>query len=64
MTTADRDIYRGLAQTFRTLAGGDLAIAGIARNKGDRRAALARIRSARNRVREARRWEALAKLGA
>lgn len=63
MTATERDIYHGLARTLRTLARGELALAGLARTKGDRRMELARVRQARKRVREARHWDVLAELG-
>ena len=63
MTATERDLYHGLARTFRTLARGDLVIAGIARSKGDCQEAAARVRLARDRIREARRWDAVARMG-
>jgi len=63
MTAAERDIYQGLARTFRDLARCDLQLAGIAHRRGNRREMLARIREARDRVREARRWEAVVRMG-
>lgn len=64
MTTSERELYRGLAHTFRTIAGNDLRLADIARDRGNEPEARARRLQARSNIRQARRWDALAKMGA
>ncbi len=64
MTDTDRAVYRSVARTCRSIARGSLAIGVIAHDKGNHREAMARLRQAREHIREARRWDALAELGA